>query len=491
LGELCLDPKLVVAIVEAGVVPACVRSIRRGEPHIGTFHALDMLFKIGRKCNGLHPLLSGGVLLPHVLPLLHSPLSQVAQDNMGSLTLSMTAHVVFFFSTPRQPVQFRPHIPSPATERIAAGYNNKADVQQHPPSFSPMSHVASDSLFLISSFLCGCDFLRVIRVCRRWARLRLTPAAWPPSRPCAAHEPAVVDAFFGLLDQPESYNAACIGLSSLRSGGSSLRLLLQRGVLRRLLPRLSSDTPAATQRLTMVLLCRFDFSDEHVPVLTTSGAIPKLVALLSSPSVSSILRINVCEVLHTLFHDVPALIDVAAAAVQAKGQRVEPEGCLHHLLRLAAASALPGTPEEADLRVARKSVVVLATVAHKGSEGHRRMLLSAGFLPRLLGFIVHAGTEIAARPPLQRGGGPVESFLNRLKALEVLLQTKRAMEAEAAITAAASDTIPPPGGMIPPAAVKDGLSNAAMRAQLEPLLDHWHVGIRQHVAQIIQRELAD
>jgi hypothetical protein len=359
-----------------------------------------------------------------------------------------------------------------------------------------MSHVASDSLSLISSFLCGCDFLRVIRVCRRWVRLRLTPAAWPPSRPCATHEPAVVDAFFGMLDRPESYNAACIGLASLRSGGPGVLLLLQRGVLARLLPHLSADTPVDTQRFTMTLLCRCDFSDEHVPLLTSSAAVPRLVALLSSHSTSTSssppLCVNACEVLQTLFHDVPALIEVAVAQQDQQGA----EGCVSRLLSLAMAatasdsSASSSSSPDSDPRVVRGSIIVLAIVAYKGREVHRRTLLAAGFLPCLLGFIVRTGTEIAARPPRQRGG-PVEFFLNRLRALEALLQTKRAMDAEVFVAASASDAIPPPGGMVPSAAiVTDGPSHASMRAQLEPLLDHWHGGIRQHVAQILQRELA-
>jgi hypothetical protein len=417
----------------------------------------------------------------------------------------MTAHVVFFFSAPQQPVQFRPHIPSPATERIAAGSNNVVVDDQHAPSLSPMRYVASDSLYLISSFLCGCDFLRVIRVCRRWARLRLTPAAWPPSRPCATHEPAVVDAFFDMLDRPASYNAACIGLASLRSGGPGVRMLLQRGVLARLLSHLSVNTPADTQRFTMTLLCRCDFADEHVPLLISSAAVPRLVALLSSSHSSAstsspLLCVNACEVLQTLFHDVPALIEVAAAAQDQQGA----EGCVPRLLSLAMATAASDSSAVAaasstsssssssgpapDPRVVRGSTIVLATVAYKGREVHRRSLLAAGFLPCLLGFIVRTGTEIAARPPRQRGG-PVEFFLNRLRALEALLQTTRAMDAEVFAAASASDAIPPPGDMLPSAAVKDGLSNATMRTQLEPLLDHWHVGIRQHVAQIIQREL--
>jgi len=142
-----------------------------------------------------------------------------------------------FFSYPRS-IEQRPHIPAPAAQMVMAA--GAAEPVIHSAALPPISRLDSDSLRCIASFLCGCDFFRVLHVCRRWSGLRLTPAAWPSSKPCAAYWRRIIP----WCCAPFMHSSESTSRSSFRvlafADEVRMRQVVELGVLPRAVKRLGS-----------------------------------------------------------------------------------------------------------------------------------------------------------------------------------------------------------------------------------------------------------
>jgi hypothetical protein len=470
---------------------------------------------MARECNGLHPLLSGGVLLPIALRMLSAPIAHL--QIRGVVASQMRQVVSTFlqnFNNDTQPMRFRPRIASPATDKIAAATHN-AHTQQAADA-SPMQRLDSDSVCSVISFLCGCDFLRVLRVCRRWSLLRMKPAAWPSARPCSAHSVSVVGAFFPFLDLNSfGFDAACTALSTLDVAG--VRRLLEVDGLDRLMPLLDESRSLRSRFGVLGIIVRLCFVNdaEFAPLVGDAGIVPKLVRLLLnslSQARDAPVGSRAAVVLTNVLYAEPARIDEAlkvqtnsdphapllpmadppAASASSPGSQRGSGGsaCMRALLSMTAAG-----PAQV---FANYGIGCLACMALKGTEAHRRMLLAEGFLPLFVRFIVHQGASLVApRAPGQTSRitlSILPRFFNRLEALRLLLETKRTTADAAASVASATvadDSSLIAHASVPSRAVLSApLLDASLRAQLEPLLHHWHDGIRSKIAAIL-REYAD
>jgi hypothetical protein len=348
-----------------------------------------------------------------------------------------------------------------------------------------MQRLDSDSLCSVISFLCGCDFLRVLHVCRRWSLLRLKPAAWPASRPCSAHSVALVNTFFPLLDirHPESFGAACIALSTLDTAG--VRRLLKLGGLNHLLPVLSVGHTSRTRIGTLGVLLRIGSLDGHqfAPLLGAAGIVPLLVRLLLIPSWTG--QYRAAAMLANVLHAAPMQIDEAlrmtAPDCPATGGTVGGSACVRALLVMAAAGTADSGSSDA--------VDALACMVRKGTDTHRRMLLAEGVLPVLVSAIACGGAATAARDPPPSHSAPLPRVLHRIKEIGLLMETAR-MPAMAAFSSAVSATAVDDNPSVVHASVPSHAAVAAplaasLRVQLEPLLHHWHPGIRDKIAALL------
>jgi hypothetical protein len=185
---------------------------------------------------------------------------------------------------------------------------------------------------------------------------------------------------------------------------------------------------------------------------------------------------------------VPMADPPAVSASSADSQRGgRGSACVRALFSMAAAG-----PSQTS---SSNGIGCLACMALKGTEVHRRMLLAEGFLPLFVRFIVHQGASIVA--PQVKASRTMLSilprFFNRLEALRLLLETKRTMTdaaASAAPRTEADDNSLVAHASVPSCASAVAPLDATLRTQLEPLLHHWHDGIRSKVAAIL-RDYAD
>jgi hypothetical protein len=161
---------------------------------------------------GLHPELTSGLLWPSVL-------SVILADGASSRVRQLAANVMLALWTRCAEAKDRPQIPASAAAAIAS------ELRMDAPQFQPlsgMSRLDSDSLALCFSFLCGCDWFRTMRVCRRFVSLRFKPTAWPSSLPCGRHTPQLVQALVVLQNHVSTAVIARDGVSRLDSEGSVL-----------------------------------------------------------------------------------------------------------------------------------------------------------------------------------------------------------------------------------------------------------------------------
>jgi hypothetical protein len=211
-------------VVEAGILPVCVAIMRQDSAsRVGYDHFLSQCLRlltcVADNLFGLHPFLSAGVLFPHVF--------RAARNHPSLLPLKEAVHFVMQYGYFRgiDSVDQRPIIQAPAAIRATAA------VCQQSLTVAPVDRVDLDSLCVISSCLCGCDFLRVIRVCRRWSGLRLKPAAWPSPQPCDAHIDEHVAAFYPLFEVDTKLPLACDAFSYIGAPGVGRLLDLWRARL--------------------------------------------------------------------------------------------------------------------------------------------------------------------------------------------------------------------------------------------------------------------
>jgi hypothetical protein len=336
--------------------------------------------------------------------------------------------------------------PAPAAVRAveAASQHSLAPLS----SLAPTDRVDSDSLCIISSFLCGCDFLRIIRVCRRWSGLRLRPVAWPSPQPCDAHSDDHVAAFYDLFEQRGvMFNVACLALRSSTAGG--VRRLLERGVLDSLMPRLETDRPSDAMLSLLLHISRTD-DGAHVGVLVSRGIIGKLGELIDRLGEDAVRR-RACGVLAAVLYGSTAVeVDVAVQ-----------DGLIPVLVARSACDSFND----------HFAVQALTYICLRGTDAHRRALLAANFLPLLLEEARHmaGSSDHDARRTELQVRKEVGFALDLLSALSLLLRTASPMDAEAAVVASSS----------PKAA-------HVLRAELAALGEHWHPAVRAQVAELLR-----
>jgi hypothetical protein len=439
-------------------------------------------------------------------PIAHLQMRGVVASQMRQVVATFLQN----FNNDTQPMRFRPRIESPATNRIAAANHHAvAQSSAHP---SLMQRLDSDSLCSVISFLCGCDFLRVLRVCRRWSLLRVKPAAWPSARPCSAHSADVVDSFLPLLDVNYfGFHVACTALSTLDTAG--VRHLLDLDGLNRLLPLLDEGRGVRSRFEVLGIIVRICFVNdaEFAPLVGQAGMVPKLVRLLLNSLAQARdapVGSRAAVVLTNVLYAEPARIDEAmqvlpdpdpqapvvpmadspAASASSSDSQSSGNAFVRALLSMASVG-----PSQAP---SSNGIGCLACIALKGTYAHRQLLLAEGFLPLFVRFIAHQGASIvepqakASRTMLSM----LSRFFNRLEALRLLLETQRttAMAAASSVASAsaANDRSLVSHASVPSCAAAVAPLGASLRAQLEPLSHHWHDGIRSKVAAILH-EYAD
>jgi hypothetical protein len=294
-----------------------------------------------------------------------------------------------------------------------------------------------------------------------------------------------VDTFLPLLLDPylqRRCQLACAGLKHMDTAG--VRRLLQWNGLSHLL-RLDRGNWQINVGALGVLarICSLDDAC-FVPLLGEAGIVPKLVHLLllrHSPPGQSI----AADVLTTVLYADPVRID-EALRISAPG-RADSNGsgnaCVRGLLALAAGSA-GGSRSSA--------VASLACMALKGTETHRRLLLTEDVLPPLVSVIARDGATSSSRDPSQMSTVWLSRCVDHVEALRLLLETNRTMTVEIA-SVVSSTTVADDDPSIARTSASFLVAaavplDASLRAQLEPLLHHWHPALRDKIAAILQQD---
>jgi hypothetical protein len=278
--------------------------------------------------------------------------------------------------------------------------------------------------------------------------VRLKPAAWPSPQPCDAHSDDHVAAFYDLFEQRGvMFNVACLALRSSTAGG--VRLLLERGVLDSLLPRLETDRPSDAM-LNLLLHISRTGDGAHVSVLVSRGIIGKLGELTGRHGEDAVRR-RACGVLAAVLYGSTAVeVDVAVQ-----------DGLIPVLF------ALPSCGSFND----HFAVQALTYICLRGTDAHRRALFAAHFLPLLLEEVRRmAGSDQDARRTELQVRKEVGFALDLLSALSLLLRTTSALDAEAAAAA--------------PSSPKSATHVA--RVALAALGEHWHPAVRNKVAELLR-----
>jgi hypothetical protein len=268
-----------------------------------------------------------------------------------------------------------------------------------------MARLDSDSLTLVFSFLCGCDFLKAIRVNRRWLQFRFKAAAWPSYRPCGAHVPRLLSVFRALLSKDCTTSAASMMLSAL--DGRCVRMLLDGGVLTRVVALMDSGE-SLLQFTALMILSQFGDVEQGTFVSRMAdahGVVPAVLRLLRLPV--EFVQAMATTTLATLCAASPAHVD-----------EVMRDGAVPVIMdhvRKRDPSLFVGHPAAA-----------LASLALAGSEDHRRLLSSAGFLPLLSAFTLHYGKWSVKKPPQQRMRNEAQEISNLIESLAKMISTAAA-----------------------------------------------------------------
>jgi hypothetical protein len=445
--------------VEAGILPVCVAILRQDTAAQldwdgVLFYALKLLRCVLSKLFGLHPFLSAGVLLPHVC--------RVAQSIDDKRPIDEAAQFVSQFGYRRRHslhVELRPIISASAAARaVEAACQQRLTSQSH---MAPVDRVDSDALCVISSFLCGCDFLRVIRVCRRWAGLRLKPAAWSSAQPCDVHIDEHVAAFFPLFQWRDTVESAFTAF--LDFGSAGVRRLVEVGVLDSLLPFLEEAWDRRSwQHTALWLLQQISWSDEcaHASLLVSHSIFGKLNKLMHRNSKHmDYSRSRACAVLAGI------LYGCTCAELDATVQ-----GGLIPVLTDFAVSGK---------RASDSAVEALTWICLRGDESHRHALVDGDVLPVLAEAVQHRMRSSANQSPEQHNRWEIGHIIDLLRSISLLLRTAKSMDAAAAVATP-----------LPSAAARKSKAHCIPCAELENFREHWHPKVRAEVANVL-RERAD
>jgi hypothetical protein len=383
--------------VEAGILPVCAAITREAAAEDAAAQvqygdllllSLRLLSRVMVDLFGSHPFLSAGAMLR----LMFRALSK-AQDR--SLAVKQAeGYLKLFSDTSRCAIDHRPVIPARAAARIMQAASQP--MFAFPSPLAPIHRVDSDSLCIISSFLCGCDFLRVIRVCRRWSGLRLKPTAWPDPHPCDTHIDEYVATFYGMLHQ----------CTPAFPTDREVRCMLEHGVLSHLLLCLEADRPSVS---ALNLLQHIGWSDDcaHAALLVSRGIIGKLGKLIRRHGEDAVRR-RACGVLAAVLYGSTAV--AVDAAVQ--------DGLIPVLVAFPRAN---GGGHEVAMQA-------LTYMCLRGNDAHRRALVAGNVIPLLMEVARHGtprSSGVPELPPERNDRLKIDALLDLLRALSLLLRAAR------------------------------------------------------------------
>jgi hypothetical protein len=403
-------------------------------------------------CAGTHPDLTAGVLLPPVLAAI------LAADGLKR-TVDEGAHLVQrLYSTVPPRAAIRPNILAPAAAAVVAASKaiNSGSASAQP--LSPMACLDSDSLALCFSFLCGCDWFRAMRTCRRWVGLRFKPASWPSSLPCGREVARVVETMTLLLADDATVEAACIGLSPLRADG--VRLFIEGGALPRVVELLADRMPQKLQIAALRWCNLMCYAEEgvHAPRMAAEGVLAALLRLVRSSPYESVRTVSIVVIGNSCFGNPaqnPAVIDSGALPI------------IMDVIRTRAATAVA---DGGDQNMVDHPAAALACMAFRGTDNDRRALLREGFLPFLCKFTLLYCARSVAGPVPRRLAGEPRYIVDLLAAMRYLLRT-----AELDLSAG-SDSL---RSLM--------VRECGPRLTFEPMLAHWSDRVRDAVVTF-QRE---
>jgi hypothetical protein len=124
------------------------------------------------------------------------------------------------------------------------------------------------------------------------------------------------------------------------------------------------------------------------------------------------------------------------------------------------------------------AVRALTYICLRGNDAHRRALVAGDVPPLLAELALRTTRNSAALQPEMRLREEIDFVVDQLRALPPLLRTAALLDAEAALA-------------VPPAAAAAGAARTTKaqfisRAELEPLLEHWHPTVRDEVDHLLR-----
>jgi hypothetical protein len=316
-----------------------------------------------------------------------------------------------------------------------------------------MARLDSDSLTLVFSFLCGCDFLKAIRVNRRWLQFRFKPAAWPDSRPCGAHMPDLLSAFGNWLKNDTTAQMACVGLAHIDA--SCVKVLLERGVLERLVQLLARDLDGGGETIALqvaVLQVLFQIGwlndGEHSERMCAAGVLPPVLRSVRSPNER--VNIKAITILGNLCYGGDPSVTIEAAIAD------DLVPVLMQHVRAYPLDQPVGHPAAA-----------LASIAFRGTGEHRSVLLQQGFLPIMAEFVRRYVLRSVGKATHIRLPNEQRYLCDRLTALTNLLRTARKEAVAEGWPVEKIIAIP--------------TTQCGARSEWEAMLEHWHPTVRKAV----------
>jgi hypothetical protein len=400
--------------------------------------------------NGGHPSLSAGVLLPTIL--------QCAAEDNARLQADACQLVRFFLNAP-VPSNRRPRLPSPATEAVAA----QPTITNAKPF--PVERCDSDPLCMAFSFLCGCDYYRTLRVCRRWTALLLRPSSWPMRLPCTFHQVALASTIAPLLKADDSIaESACNALVALNEQGVDV-LLAQNG-LKQLTKLMLRDSPSLQlAAINAVFRCGWVRDGAHSTKLVDCGAFARMLQLCSSPDVH--VRGRAMVVVGNVLYGAPEQIDVAFKA---------------NILPLVLDEIAAGVLQEAF----EDPASLLASVAYRANTAQATVLLQAGALPLLRRYVLNYASDSLRKPPLLRDPLEGKYVMELLKALSNLVSADATVSEAGQVHGSTLSLDNVPHASHAKAAAMTTPLFADERPQVAALLEHWSALVREEAARYLR-----
>jgi hypothetical protein len=408
------------------------------------------LKKLLSSCAGASPELTAGVLLPPVLSVASQPADRRAYvvNEAAELVHLICSH------SPRAAIRLKSTASALTTVVVSAQTINIGPASALP--LSPLARLDTDSLSLCFSFLCGCDWSRTMRVCRRWVGLRFKPASWPSSLPCVREVARVVETMTLLLANDGTVEAACMALSSVPAYG--LRLFIEGGALPRVARLLHKQSSEAVH-LALLRLCKqmASLSERvHASLMASKGVLEALFLILFRSSHASVRALGITVLAKLCFYN------------PAQNRWVLQSGVLPIIMgSIRSRDAIAADDE----LLADHPSAALAAIALRGTNNDREALLHQGALPLLCTCAVFYCARGAATPVAARLAGEARSIVGLLTAMSLILRAA-ALDASAAGANSLQSLV---------------TRECGPRSTFDSMLEHWSGRVRDAVTKF-QRE---